>query len=518
MEKIKKKVSYIIGCAIFAFSCSMLAIQLIVVNYYSNLNILLTGIVSFITAIFILKKTAKENYKNIKENIGATIFYIILTVIVLIQLYLTKKIECTKIKAIINPFRIRFFIISAISAIYLGIYLGNKIKNWIINFYKMLDTWDKKAYVIVSIITTIIIIMAYNSNSNWYLQYDKVYSLDSGYCFNKIFSKSTYYDIRHPLLSIFTFPIWAIVETLINFTIRGNLSTIIKAIILQFINAQLLILIGFQIKILTKNKLVFIMYMLSFPTILYSMFFEKYQLCVFLIVLYVFSICIKKESSIAALISSASVMPTSSVIGISEFFTNKKITEKIKKVLKIIVITIVTFICLGRGHVIKYGMSEMMNKKERFSNKTYTISEKFIATTKMFQNSFIGLPSNTTVRKNIYWWDGLSNEVSILAFAIIAVIVIGAICNRKKLFVKISSVWVAFSTVLFMVLNWSTHETPLFTIYFSWAIIPLFIMGLDVIVKKLKINSKVVYSFILGIMVIINIVTMLDINTFLFKL
>ena len=282
-RKNKASIFFIIGAIIFALSSTMLSFQLIIENYYTNLNIFTTIIISFICAIWFYKKTIKENCGFIKDNIIFTIICMILAIIVDTQLYLTKGIECKKIfnQYLINPFKIRFFIISVISLIYLFIYLGNKIKQWILNFYKLLDSWDKNAYVIASVISFIIIAIAYSMNSNWYLQYDKVYSLDSGWCFNNIFPESTYYDIRHPILSIFTFPIWAITNTLVNFIIPGNLSSIVIAIILQIINAQLLILIGFQIKILTKNKLVFILYMLSFSTILNFMFFEKYQLCLF---------------------------------------------------------------------------------------------------------------------------------------------------------------------------------------------------------------------------------------------
>ncbi len=515
MEKLKKIGIITLGI-IFALSSAMLSFQLIVVNY-TNLTILITTIVSFVCAAWFYKKTIKENYINIKNNIIFTIICIILSMIVLIQLYRTKGVECKGIfeDFIINPFKIRYFFTSAISIMYIFIYLGNRIKKWAYDFYNALDSWDKKAYIIASAVSFVIIVIAYSLNSKWFLQYDKVYSLDSGYCFNNILPKSTYYDIRHPILSIFTFPIWAIVNAIVKVIIPNNLSLLITAIVFQLINAQLLILIGLQIKILSKSKIVFILYMLSFTTILYFLFFEKYQLCTFLVVLYVFNICNAKEKSSASLIAAAGAMPTSCVIGAAELLTHDKIKDKMKKILKIIFATLLMLICLGRAHVLKYGISEITKTKRSFSNTNYTIQQKATSTTNMIQSCFIALPSGTNIIKEKYWWDTLKDNISIISIIIIALIIIGAIKNRKSLFTKISSIWLLFSIILFVLLNWSPHESPLFAIYFSWAIIPLFAMGLKFIIEKAKLNPKIVYGCIITLMIIVNITTMIDINRFL---
>ncbi len=520
MEKIKDNILYVIGGLIFALSSSILSLQLIVVNYYEKSNIIITFIVSFLCAIYFWIKTSKSTIKLIKNNISFSIICSIVMSIIIAQLYLTKGIECKEISKnwIFNIFRIKSFIFSLISLIYIGIFIGEKIKKWIIEFYKSLDLWDKRAYMIATIICFIVILIAYCTNNKWFLQYDKVYSLDSEWCFNKIFPMSTYYDIRHPILSIFTFPIWAIVHTLVNIIFPSNLSELATAIILQLINAQLLILIGLQIKILTKNKFVFVLYMLSFSTILYGMFFEKYQLCVFLIVLYVFSICNKKHGSIPTLVGATGGMPTSCFIGVAELLKSGKVKEKISRILKIIIVTICTFIVLGRAHLLKNGISEITTMREQFSNETYTVKEKLISTTKMFQSSLVALPSSTTVRENMYWWENLESKISFIAIIIIGVMIVGAIVNRKELFVKIATVWSIFALILFVILNWSTQETPLFTIYFSWAIIPLFVMGLDFIIKKLKMNPKIIYGIIMIFITVINIITIFDIQDFLTKL
>lgn len=522
--KISKIKNVILGI-LFALSSMMLSFQLTVGEYEKNI-VIITSIISFCSTIYLWYKTSNETFENIKNNKILALLYIGLSCIVWGRLYSIRGIEL-KIKyeevLAINPFRLRFFILSIFAIIYLGIFICNKIKKWIFEFYKSMDSWDKKAYVVVSLIWFSIILVVYNLNANWYLQYDKVYSLDSGWCFSSIFPKSGYYDIRHPLLSIFTFPIFAIVDTFVKILFYGNLSNTVEAIIFQFMNVQFLILIGLQIKKLTQNKVTFLMYMLSFPTILYSIFFEKYQLCVFLLFMYVFAMCSNnnKEKAKNFLISAAGCMPTSCVIGIAELITSGKWKEKIVRIIKIVIATILIFICLGRASVFKYGLSEIAEKREQFSNQTLTIKERAIATTKMIQSSLTALPSNViTTEKGTtkYWWDSLETKISITALAIMAVIIIGIVTNKKSLFVKISSIWSAFAFVLFVGLNWSPHETPLFNIYFSWSLIPLFVMGMDFIIEKLDLNRKMIYGILFGVMLIINITTILDIQNFLFTL
>ncbi len=515
----KQKIYSIIGGIIFAISSAILSFQLIVKEYYTLENVIFTIITSLFCAVWVYKNTYKESYEMCKKNPIFSIVCFLVGIIVSRKLFLDKGIECHKIfeNWSINPFRVEFFIVSTISLLYIMNYLGNKIKTWILNFIKELDKWDKKAYIITTIITSLVIIIAYAFNNKWFMSYDRVYSLDSGWIFKNLLPKATYYDIRHPLLNVFTFPMWAIVQTFVKIFMPGNLSNLIIAIIIQIINVQFLILIGLLLKKITNNKFVFILYIISFPTLLFTLFLEKYQLCTFFIVLYIYNVCNKKESNLS-LISAAGTMPTSCFIGIVELIKSDRFINKLRQVAKIVILTILTFICLGRGHILQYGISEIKEKRNTFSNKTYTIIEKTIATSKIIPGSLIALPSKIDNVKKTYLWDGLEkNNLAISTLLIFAILCIGIIKNRKELFGKITVAWMIFSAILFMILNWSTHQTPLFAIYFSWAIIPNFVEGLDFIIEKIKGNSKLIYMILISFIIIVNATTMFDITKFLFK-
>ena len=119
-------------------------------------------------------------------------------------------------------------------------------------------------------------------------------------------------------MSLFTFPIGTVLRFLAKSLVANNLVNLMQAILIQIINANLLVLIGLQLKKITKSKMVYIMYILSFSTIINVIFLEKYNLCAFLTVLYVYTLCIEHRTSIFSLISSVGVLPINAFIGICE--------------------------------------------------------------------------------------------------------------------------------------------------------------------------------------------------------
>ncbi len=519
MKKIPNKFLLSIISCLFSFSFAMLALYLIIPLHYNFQNITFTFIIAFFSGFYLFFKTYQTNWQYLKEHIHLNAILCLLTVIIFLSLYQNKIVFDYNLfkNSSFNPFRIRYYITSFLSLFYLIIYLGNSIKVWLQNFFSKLSKWDKYAYLITSIITMILIVILYNMNNNWFLQYDRVYSMDSGYIFNNIYPNSFYYDIRHPILSIFTFPIFSVVTTIGKFFFDEKILLLISAIIFQIINAQLLILIGLQLKLLIKKKIIFIIYMLSMPTLLYSLFLEKYQIITFLLILYVFTVCEEPEKSPSKIVSATLTMLTSAAIGISEILLPDKIINKLKKIIKIVIITFLTTICLGRAHTLQYGLEEIKVAKEHYNIVQLTFPEKIASTSKMLNHSLVAIPSGIEKVYNhlSYWWHDLESKISPLTIIILIIIFIGIISNFSTLFVKIATFWILFAYFLFVILNWSPHESPLFALYFSWATTPLFVLGIDYLINLIKIPPKVIYPLIIGSMLVINLNTILNIFEFL---
>ncbi len=503
---------------VFAISSSLLSFYLIVGQYYTTNNIIFTCSITAVVAFIIFIKTYKNTFNIIKKNKLFGCIAIIISLIILKEFYLSKNIVYFENTIWgFHIFRFRYLIFSVISLIYLSINILFYLAKILKEFIHSLNSWEKKAYLISTIIVLFLIVVFYGLNNNWFLQYDRVYSMDSGFMFNDILQSAVYYDIRHPLLNVITFPIYAIVNFILKLFVGTGTTLSIKllGIIFQFINSQLLIITGLMLKKLTKEKIVFILYMLSFPTILFSLFFEKYQICTFFLVLYVYTICNKKEKSTPSIILAAGSILTSAYIGICELLVKDDFKNKIKKIVKIVCVTILCFICFGRGHLLANGLTEMLNMRNGFSNNNITILENIISTFKMIQSCLIALPSGIDTFTNAYLWTNLCSNFSIISIIIILIVIIGVIAKRKELFTKISFCWFIFAFILFVILKWASYESPLFALYFSWAIIPLFVAGLNYIIQKLKWNKKYVYCILMIIMILINVTTMFDIYNFI---
>lgn len=478
-----------------SISISLLSVYLMIGKITRELKYI-TLIISFLFSNVYLHKKYNNIINKIKINNKCCIVGVIQSSIMFYMLIITSNIE----HRIFNVEFIYYTTFIGLTLITTLIII--KFKDWLKEFIQEMDVFEKKAYIITSLVTLTLLSAVYLTTDYFYIQYDKVYSMDSGWVYNNMFANIYYYDIRHPLMSILIFPLHAT----INFIFSNHLTPII----LQFFNIQFLILIGLELKRMTKNKFVYIFYILSFPSIIFSLFFEKYILCVFLIVTYLYNIFINERSNNELLTFVVGVMPTNIFIAASELFRNTKFKEKIKNIINIGFISIFIFVLSGRIHCLVNGYDEIKRMKNSFATNELTIIEKFNSTTKMIEHSFIALDSHKDINEDIYIWSNVIENVSYIAIVIAIVILFGIkdiYKTKNKVYFSFMLSFI-FSIVLIMILNWSVGESPLFSICFSWAIIPLFIFGLEKIFSLLKINKnnyKKIYIVILLVISIKNI-------------
>lgn len=502
---------------VVAASCAVFSFHQILVDHYTVLNILLTLATAFICALWFLTKTEDENISYIRNHKCVTGMILIVAACYIWHEYESKGMLCREsigAVQVCNLFRLRWYLFSILFLCYFGIWFYRKISYLLENIWGRLDAWDRHIYVGLTVVLSMTVLFVYACNQMWYLQYDHVYSIDSRWCFNEIFPKLTYYDIRHPILSVITFPIWSTTDSFLAFCAPKNLSELFCAVILQCLNVQFLLFTGILLKILTKSRYVFLLYIASFPTLLFSLSLEKYQMCVCLLVLYVYQKCMDEHNSGGIFILMTGIMPTNVFAGIFDFVTGAFSISKLKKLGNTFILGITVLICTGRIHLL-YPMetyAELMAMKTSFGNDTLSTGEKMISVMNMMQSSFIAISSNV---RGAYLWTSVTGGISCLCVIIIIMIGIGAVYNRNVKFVRIAFLWTIFSIVLFVVLNWAPHESPLFAILFSWALIPLFKLGVDWLIKKWGMHKKIVYGVIISVMLMINLAVLPDIHKFL---
>jgi len=508
MKIINKKKSKSFLIIIFSLSISLLSLYLMIGNI-TNISKLITLLVSFI----VTSKYLSTNYQKIINKITTNKIYSIISILFTSIIFYELTLTIYESNIINRFYNLKAFYYLIIPGLYLVITISFiNIKNWLTNFFKNLDNLDKKIYLFTSIILFILITIVYSQTNYFYTQFDEIYSIDSGYVYENFVPDPHYYDVRHPITSILVFPIYALINFLFNIQLQP--------IIIQFINIQLLILTGFELKkLLHNNRIILIFYLLSFPTLLFSLFYEKYPLIIFLMVTYLYNKFINKSNSHLTLTLAIGTMISSFFIAFTELYDKISIKEKISKINEIAIFAILFIIITGRIHCFTGFVNDI--KELNFKTAGLTITEKFISTTKMIEHSIIALPSSQHIfisyednPKDIYRWNNVTSNPSIIAIIILLIIILGI----KNLFTKKTNltypliITVAFSFILFIILNWAVTESPLFSIYFSWALIPLFVLGFEEIFNFLKINKQYHKYLYLSIIIII---TYININGFI---
>ena len=511
-----KKILFVFLGICISYSSALLSIFLFsighIINNINLLQIFITFIISFFTAFFIYIKNYKciiENYKTKKFIYFLASFLSIILLVNFHKFY--TYYDYDSFNTLFKFSQIQNIILIFLGLLFYILLLLIKIKEITKIFISKLEPSDKKVFLIFSFIIILIISILYNYNFGFFVQYDKVYSMDSGFVLNSIYKNLAYYDVRHPLLNIPSSVIYFITKSFLYLFTNSDTAL---AILIQIINAELLLIIGFILKIITKNKMIFYLYMFSFPTMLFMIFLEKYQLCVFFIILYIFLLYIKKNGNLAIALS-AGCMPSSSFIGICEILKKDKVKKKIINIIKIIITTLVLIIILGKINNLVNSYSDIIEMKSKYVNTNISFLGRVISFMNLITSLIIALPSS--VVKDKFLWDNLTTNINYLSILILIISIIGFIKNRKDYFNKVFIAWLGFAFILFVFLKWSTNESPLFSLYFSWALIPLFIEGIDYITKRFKINRKITYIILFSIILIINISTLININHFLLK-
>ena len=416
---------------LFCLSFVMFSIHQIIRFDYTATFMIITAAVALTGAVIAIMFKEEEVFDFIKRNQGISFLVAIGAVLIAFQGYESRGLVFAKVLQVNLPFNIfslGFWLFSAIAMFFIGIWL---IKNAILFFKELfsdLSENEKRFYFAVSLLMTAVIFITYLKNEYWYTQFDAVYSMDSRFVLGTIIKNPSYYDIRHVCPTPFLFPIWAIVNRLLIIFAPENLVPALTAIFFQALNVQAMLVTGVMLKKITKSNVVFLLYICSFQFLQFGMMFEKYPLCVFFSVLYVYIMLNKPNKSAIPYVVMSSFISTSAALGVLELFTSEKPIEKIKKIGKIICTAVIMLVTLGRARmlVLTEVISSAGKMKSQFAPAVkYTFVEKLSSYTKMINNCFFALSSGVTNGR--YRWTDMMNGISALSIIIILIILVGVI-------------------------------------------------------------------------------------------
>ncbi len=478
----------------FGFSGMLFSIGQILLEYEKDVYVYCNAVFSFVIFCFIFQKSYLKVWMFLKAHRFVSALVIFLSIFYLFIVY---------VNGFSNGVYLWNFNLSLMLSWPGMVYFLFYLSNIITEIHKVIwECEDKKlirfSYFIFSIIFLFVLII-YSLQSEWYEQYDSVYSMDCAWVWSGIAGKRGYFDIRHPLMGIMVFPLSNIVSFILNLFLPESISVLLRVVILQAVNIYLLISIAYMLRVLANSRYVWLMYILSFSSFIYFMVIEKYVLIVFFVVLYVFLRVKKSEYAQLAFVLAAGLLPLNVLLIVFELLFDDSPENRGKSILKSLVLGIVTIIISGRMFLFDYSFVDraLMKTTGSFASKLLTVGERFTATVNMYASIVISLPSGTN-EDGMYMWNSIVSHIYPFGVIVLLVIILGFLRERKAGLFRIFFAWCLVSFILFVMLNWAPDESPLFAILFSWAALPLFVKGIDNILKfmKIEVYKKYIYGSI----------------------
>ncbi len=394
-------------------------------------------------------------------------------------------------------------IAAVFSLIYFVYVFIDKLIPKVLKFLKNFTKLEKKYFIIVIIVSTIlsVFINHYTSafgvakNQNGTFLYDIIYVSDSG----RIVQDDAYFnpsnclnDVRQPLFGIFALPFSVPAKILSEFCFflpSGMAYATIMMIIQCLLVAVTFIMIGRLLNLEEKYKKYLYMFLHTcFYIVLWSLVLEQYAVAVFYLMLALYNYFQKREKINYAYVGAVGTLITSGIIFpvITKF---KNIKQWIKDAFKCFTIFLSLLIIGGQAPQLftvydwfKHLIHNHAGLKISFASKV----KQFLEFVKGMLIATGGETIKAGTRFNYhlipvssFWYIGI---------IILVLCVIGYILNRKEKFAKVCMLWIIFSFFVTVVVGWGAKEQclALYGLYFSWAYLVLIFLLLKKIFKKYR--------------------------------
>jgi len=327
-----------------------------------------------------------------------------------------------------------------------------------------------------------------------------------------MYGRIIYFDMRHPLFTVFAYPLYATFRLIFSFWKFG--SDICIPVFLQLVNGQLFILSALLLERIFNNKLIKYYFICSYPVIINLFYFEKSAIVLFMLLLSIYLVAIDSKHKDAALILSSGASLTSCIIAVSYLFSKgKSLFEKLKDLLFLVGKAICFYVVLGRIFVFTNTI-DLLAANEVFFEKT-SMLQKICSYTHMVSSSFV-FPK-TVYRESAFVFDGIKDSINIFGLIVFVLAIVSLVIGIKKTENKLSLLWIAFSSVFVVVLGWAVSESPLFSFYFSWPFLTVTSQELPSLLRKAHISdgkTKTIHSVLITLMLAINVAAAIYISVY----
>lgn len=184
----------------------------------------------------------------------------------------------------------------------------------------------------------------------------------------------------------------------------------------------------------------------------------------------------------------------------------KNLIKRFKEYFCIIMVFIFALIGSGRIHYITdFSRLIHQNSVMFYENVVidFGIKEKFFGYTNLCASSLLPVAYEGTEIN--FYWTHLTDKINYFGLLIILICIYTCIKYRKEKKIYPFILWFIFSAVQFIIIGFGTGLEPLFSLCFSWAIISLFIIGVNNLLKNRKFET-IIYVCLLVIMFYLNFI------------
>ena len=234
--------------------------------------------------------------------------------------------------------------------------------------------------------------------------------------------------------------------------------------------------------------------------------------------LYVYSTVWERNENVQkySLIAAGGMTITSAFLGLL-YGKEKQLKKRLLEYNSAVMLFILTLIGTGRIHYI-LDFYRLLNQNSKvfyegvIEELGFTVKDRIFGYTNLFAASFIPLKYRATDLN--FQWISLVDKVNYFGLIILLVVAYasGRYIKDKRIFPFIF--WFFYSVFQFLIIGFGTNCEVLFTWYFAWSFIPLFVLGLNDLIKNIKVRN-LIYAGLLFIMFYKNYIHSKDLLAYL---
>lgn len=376
----------------------------------------------------------------------------------------------------------------------------NLLINSLIRIKDDMDYIDKGFFIFFAILFSVLVIILFNKINAFYLPktesgqiiyYDVIYTSDSGSHFvtNVYFDlNAVENDIRQPLFALFAMPffICATILSKVLYFVPNSFAIFLTIIQVLILTLTIILIVKLTYNKLTSKIFLYFIMFFSYPTLLFAFTLEQYIFSLFWLILLIYSFIFERPYKEFYYVAASGSLLTSAITLL--LFIKKNIKTTIKTMFFLVMKFISFIIVFGRFSLLLGVFSYIKHMVLIFGGKGLSFSNKFFQFTNFISSCFIA-PSakvcNMCYNHISYQLHSVKGP-NILGMFILIIILIGAILIKKTKIFKIMFLWILYSFIILVLVGWGTRENGLilYTLYFSWAYIPIVFMLIDSFLDK----------------------------------